>query len=1001
MNLLSSLPIRFQLILIVIIVGLPATGLIIHSGFKQRNEALNSARVETQKLADKLAYEQQGMVSSARQLMVSLSKMPEVVRKDTARVTRLLSDIHKLNPDVTNIFIADRSGTVWATAVPVPPPFIVSDRRYFQNTLATGQLSSGEYIVARAGNRPSFTLGYPIKDAHDTIVGVIGVGFLLEKYAQLLERSHLPKNASFVLRDHKGIVLYRAVEPEKYIGMDTDPAQFKEIQEGPDEITSIGKSISVGDERIISTKKLRLEGEVSPYMYIRVGIPVESALADANTLLVRNLVFFSGVLIVAFLFSGFIGERSVISRIELLDEASQKLANGRYQVKVSDLVQGGELGRLATSFDFMADKLVLREQALASSERFLNTIIDTEPECIKMLDIDCNLLMMNSAGLAMIEADSFEQVKGHCVCPLVTDLYRDAFSALTKQVFQGISGTLEFEIIGLKGHHVWLETHAVPFRNEHGEIVSLLGITRNITERKRSEEMLKASEENYRSLTGLTSDYVHKCSRRGTDAFRIQWIGGSVGSISGYAAEEIYAFGCWLPLVHPDDKQVVLSYLMGLVPGDEAQKEFRIITKDGQICWISETIRCEAGEEGELVLFGAAKDVTERKQAELERDSLAKQLLHAQKLESLGVLAGGIAHDFNNILTAIIGNADLALMRINPESPAIDNLHKIEHAAARAADLARQMLAYSGKGKFVIENLDMNRLLNEMLHMLEVSISKKVELRLNLTPDLPAVEADATQIQQIVMNLVINASEAIGDHTGVISIATSCIDCDKKYLNAFWLTDTIGDGHYVCLEITDTGCGMDRETLDKIFDPFFTTKFTGRGLGMAAVHGIVRGHKGAINIYSEPGKGTTFKVLLPASGKPVEVPDLDNQRDDWKGKGKVLLVDDEETVRDIGTEMLMELGFTAITANDGREALDVFKNTPGIYFVILDLTMPHLDGEQCFVALKEISPDIKVLISSGFSEHEVTQKFAGKGLAGFIQKPYKLSAFKEAIRGMV
>ncbi len=401
---------------------------------------------------------------------------------------------------------------------------------------------------------------------------------------------------------------------------------------------------------------------------------------------------------------------------------------------------------------------------------------------------------------------------------------------------------------------------------------------------------------------------------------------------------------------------------------------------------------------GSPAIMGVVRNIDERKRIAVEQMKLEQQLLHAQKLESLGVLAGGIAHDFNNILTSIIGNAELALLRINKESPGVDNLHRIEEAAARAADLAKQMLAYSGKGKFVIENINLNLLLEDMMHMLEVSISKKAVLRLNLIPDLPSVEADTTQIRQIIMNLIINASEAIGDKSGVIAVTTGCMDCNKDYLKDVWLDENLNQGLYVYLEIADTGCGMDKHTLAKLFDPFFTTKFTGRGLGMAAVLGIVRGHKGAIKVYSELGKGTSFKILLPASGKPANIFNHVGYEGNWKGSGTVLLVDDEETVRGMGKEMLQEFGFTTITANDGREAVEIFKTTPDISFVILDLTMPHMDGEQCFRVLRQIKPDVKVIMCSGFSEHEVTKKFMGKGLAGFIQKPYKLSALKEAIQ---
>ncbi|MDD2854536.1 MAG: response regulator, partial [Desulfuromonadaceae bacterium] len=404
---------------------------------------------------------------------------------------------------------------------------------------------------------------------------------------------------------------------------------------------------------------------------------------------------------------------------------------------------------------------------------------------------------------------------------------------------------------------------------------------------------------------------------------------------------------------------------------------------------------------GRPSFLSICRDISKRKLAEEERTKLEQQMRHAQKLESLGVLAGGIAHDFNNILTAIIGNADLALMRLNTESPAIGNLQRIEQAAARAADLAKQMLAYSGKGKFMVESLDLNKLVEEMLNMLEVSISKKVALRIDPCYSLPTVEADATQMRQIVMNLVINASEAIGEKSGVITITTGCMECSTAYLLGSWLTDPIPEGLYVSLEISDTGCGMDKETVARIFDPFFTTKFTGRGLGMAAVLGIVRGHHGAIRVYSEPGRGTTFKILLPVSGQLAERCTVGTASDDWHGSGTVLLVDDEEIVRDIGEEMLKTLGLEVITAKDGQEALNSYQVHPGIALVILDLTMPLMDGEQCFQELKSVNPDIKVIISSGFNQQEVAQKFAGKGLAGFIQKPYKLSELKTAIKGIL
>lgn len=539
----------------------------------------------------------------------------------------------------------------------------------------------------------------------------------------------------------------------------------------------------------------------------------------------------------------------------------------------------------------------------------------------------------------------------------------------------------------------WYEVSNTPIYHGDGSISTQAMIT-DITDRKLAELALQESEERFRSVTALSPDIISIINAEGKLLFNSS----AAYSIHGYTQEDLVGQNTF-DLIHPEDQEKVGRIFSELLnnPLQTRSVRYRYRNKDRSYAWME----CSAINQLENPLINGiiaiSRNIDEQKKLEEERNQLERQLLHTQKLESLGVLAGGIAHDFNNILTAIVGNADLALMRLNKESPATENLHRIEKAATRATDLAKQMLAYSGKGRFVVESLNLNRLLEEMLHILEVSISKKAELRLNLSPSLPSVEADATQIRQIIMNIVLNASEAIGDCSGVIAITTGYIDGDRSHLDTILLRENMTAGRYICLEITDTGCGMDKETLSKLFDPFFTTKFTGRGLGMAAVLGIVRGHKGAIKVDSEPGKGTTFKVLLPASDKPAGVSERESLRDEWRGRGTVLLVDDEETVRDIGSEMLKTLGFTPNTANDGLEAVALFKNTPDIAFVILDLTMPHMDGAECFCELKKLKPDIKVVMSSGFSEHEVTQKFAGQGLAGFVQKPYTLSALREVL----
>jgi PAS domain S-box-containing protein len=392
-------------------------------------------------------------------------------------------------------------------------------------------------------------------------------------------------------------------------------------------------------------------------------------------------------------------------------------------------------------------------------------------------------------------------------------------------------------------------------------------------------------------------------------------------------------------------------------------------------------------------LLLAITDITGRKWAEEKRLQLERQMQQTQKLESLGVLAGGIAHDFNNLLAIILGNASLALDELPPISPARDSLRAIEETSLRAAELCRQMLAYSGKGRFVIESIRLGDLIGEMISLLKASISKKAILNLNLKESLMPLRGDPSQIRQVVVNLVINASEALGERGGAITISTGVMECSSDYLGGAYPNERLAEGPYAWLEVADTGCGMEPETQRRIFEPFFTTKFTGRGLGLSAVLGIVRGHGGALRVDSAPGKGTTFTVFFPVAREeksPVghgggTIPD------NWKGAGTILLVDDEESVRIMGVKMLERLGFKVLTAIDGYQALEIYRaRGDQIALVLLDLTMHCMDGDETLRELHQIDATARVVISSGFTQSEIAPRFAGRGLSGFLQKPYTL-----------
>jgi PAS domain S-box-containing protein len=408
--------------------------------------------------------------------------------------------------------------------------------------------------------------------------------------------------------------------------------------------------------------------------------------------------------------------------------------------------------------------------------------------------------------------------------------------------------------------------------------------------------------------------------------------------------------------------------------------------------------------EGQLVgVLGIARDISDRKKAEEDHINFERQLLHTQKLESLGILSGGIAHDFNNLLLAVLGNLDLALMRLPAVTPARNNIDQAIKAGRHAAKLTNMMLAYSGKGIFVIKPLNLTELVDENATMLEAAIPKSISLEQQLDHALPIIRADAGQLQQVIMNLITNAAEAIGDQRGKIRLATGVATFDRHQLEQSRLEEKPAAGLYVWLEVRDNGCGMDEETLQKLFDPFFTTKFTGRGLGMSAVLGIIRAHKGAFLVESRPAVGTNIKVLFPVaadapaisspSGENAPLPDIRPV-----SSNRVLVVDDEEMIRGVTIAMLEELGFEALAAASGEEALTLFCRESGnIDVVLLDQVMPDMDGVSVFKELRRIRPDIKVLLASGFSRQEVAERFSGLGLNGFLQKPYTLNILTEEL----
>jgi len=503
--------------------------------------------------------------------------------------------------------------------------------------------------------------------------------------------------------------------------------------------------------------------------------------------------------------------------------------------------------------------------------------------------------------------------------------------------------------------------------------------------RRRSEALahqLQESEARFRSVAETASCAIFIYSET------IEYMNAAGSRMSGYSLEEIVGQPLW-KLVHPLDQAWIRDRAAARIRGEEVpiRYEFRLLTKQGGTRWIdfaAGTVRL-----GDRTLgLGTAFDVTDRVEAHEGKLQMERKLLQAQKLESLGLLAGGVAHDFNNLLTVIQGNAGMLRdLQDEPETAAAC-LRNIEETCRRASDLVRQMLAYSGRGRIDVQSANLNQVVQEIAQLLAVSIPKAVELRFDLQPELPVVEADMAQLQQVVMNLVTNAAEAIGEALGIITLRTGVQELGEREAAELRVSETLRPGPFVYLEVEDTGEGMDAETLARIFDPFFTTKFTGRGLGLAAMQGIVRGHGGGVRIASEPGKGTTFRVYFPAQEgvqDPADTATPPAVREDWRGEGLVLVVDDEEGIRDFARLTLERAGFRVIAAVDGLAGLDAFhEHREELRLVLLDLTMPRMGGEEALREMRALRPDVPVVLWSGYGQRDEP----GDPAIPFLRKPF-------------
>lgn len=598
--------------------------------------------------------------------------------------------------------------------------------------------------------------------------------------------------------------------------------------------------------------------------------------------------------------------------------------------------------------------------------------------------IDCRLLETNPAFETQT---GLKNARGRLMCELARD-----YEAHWLEIFGrvAVTGQPARFVNEAKALNRWYDVSAYRVGRTESRKVAIL--FNDVTEGTKAQKALAESESRFRALLESASQGVVAVDESG----RIVLVNAQTEQMFGYTRDEM--LGQQLDLLLPERYRAVHAEHLHHYFARPHTRAMGLgldlygRSKRGNEFPLEITLSCiEHG--GLRWAMALMTDTTERKKAE-------DRLFQAQKLESIGFLAGGIAHDFNNLLVGVIGNASLAQQMLPPRHEALDLLQTVLATGEQLAHLTRQMLAYSGKGRFILEALNLSDLIPEMAGLVQPSISKKIALQFELQPGLPLIEADRGQMQQIFMNLILNAAEAIGSSAGVISVKTRFQVVDESYIRRNLGPVELRPGNYVCLEVRDTGCGMDESTKAKIFDPFFSTKFTGRGLGLAAVSGIVRGHKGAITVSSAPGQGSCFTVLFPAATdgaaivSPVAIRDAS-----LRGTGTILIVDDQEVVRLAAKKALEQYGYQVLVADNGLAAINIFKRHPGeISLVVLDLSMPEMGGEETLPELRKIRPGVRVVITSGYSEADTLRLFAGQHVSGFLQKPFTSARLAERVK---
>ncbi|MFH7326821.1 ATP-binding protein [Desulfurivibrio sp. C05AmB] len=986
-NMLNRNSISRKLATLTIIALLPALAIVLYTGFEQRSQSIANAKQDVLLISRNMAEVQKDLTASARQILSTLALLPEIREVNPQAARAILAAVLKQNPQYLNIVLTDLQGEVLAAGGAFVPANL-GDRQHFQDALEHKQFTVGEFIIARIGvTEPALAFAHPVFGPAGQVTAVLSTSIALDRFARLYDVSHLPEKSFVAITDRQGIRLFYhpprdATNP---IGQPIRQYSWEIARTASAPEIFFGEG-SDGVRRIIAVEQIRLSPAEQPYIYVWAGVPADHIVEPANAVLLRNLLLLFLAAAISLGIAAYLGRVTLVAPIAELDGLTRKFAAGYLEARVRLEKMPSEIAALANAFHEMAAELARSQNILRDSEARFRLLMDSLDALVYVTDLNnYEILFINQVGIRQF-GDVTGKVcwqtlrkaqPGPCLlCPRRYD--RDE-----KSQPDGIH-TWEMENT-VTGQWHYLRDRAIEWID--GRVVRLVVAT-DISERKQAE--IKLAEERERLAVTLASigDGVIATDTAG----RVVIINQVAETLTGWSGAA--AVGRPLAEVFP-----IVTAATGAPCDSPVEK---VISSGKLVCLEQQTIlRAQDGRERQIADSGAPikdkngniigvvlvfRDITEQLRTE-------EELLKVKKLESIGVLAGGLAHDFNNILTAISGNLQLALRERQLPEDSRELLEEAVKASQRARNLTGQLLTFAKGGQPIRETASLEEVIRDSAEF--VLRGSKSACRYHFPADLWLVDIDKGQISQVVQNLILNAVEAMPDGGNIE------VTCENVGSAAVKLA-LPAPGDYVRMSVKDHGVGIPANVLDRLFDPYYSTKQQGSGLGLAICHSIVSKHDGRITVDSSPGHGATFSVYLPAARQGDAARPEAARIASPAREARILVMDDEEMIRDLARVLLAKMGHEVMTAADGVEAVRLYREALAagkrIDLVIMDMTIPGgMGGQEAVGKILDLDPGAKVIVTSGYSNDQIMANFQDYGFRAALAKPFEIEELLEVV----